>query len=99
LGTLLGATAGFLLPPAWRSALGAALYAMFIAIIIPPAKKYSPVFFVIIIAVTLSCLLRYAPVLSGISGGWRIIICAVTASGAGALLCPISESHLRYGKY
>ncbi|MDR1204902.1 MAG: AzlC family ABC transporter permease [Peptococcaceae bacterium] len=95
LGTLLGATAGFMLPPAWRSALGVALYAMFIAIIIPPAKKYSPVFVVVIIAAALSCVLRYVPVLSTISGGWRIIICALAASGAGALFCPVSEARLR----
>jgi 4-azaleucine resistance transporter AzlC len=98
LGALLGATAGFMLSPAWRSALGVALYAMFIAIIIPPARKYSPIFAVVIISVALSCLLHYLPVLSGISGGWRIIICALAASGAGALLWPVSEARLRLNR-
>jgi 4-azaleucine resistance transporter AzlC len=95
LGTLLGATAGFTLPPAWRSALGVALYAMFIAIVIPPAKKYPQIFAIVILAAGLSCLFHYVPVLSKISGGWRIIICALAASGAGALVWPVNETRLR----
>ena len=38
-GTLLGALAGSVLPQNIRTALGVMLYGMFIAIVIPPAKK------------------------------------------------------------
>ena len=39
LGTLLGAVAGTLLPAFVRSALGIAIYGMFLAIILPPARE------------------------------------------------------------
>lgn len=39
LGTLVGAAAGNILPAAVVSALGIAIYGMFLAIIVPPAKK------------------------------------------------------------
>jgi predicted branched-subunit amino acid permease len=91
LGTLLGATAGSLLPPAWLSALGVALYAMFIAIVTPSAKRFVPVCAVAFAAIALSCLLRYTPGLSRISGGWRMILCALIASGIGARCWPVSE--------
>ena len=39
LGTFLGASAGALLPPSLTNAMGIVLYAMFIAIVIPPARK------------------------------------------------------------
>ena len=38
LGTLLGAVAGSLLPEFFRTALGIAIYGMFLAIVLPPAR-------------------------------------------------------------
>lgn len=89
LGTLLGAVAGKLLPSSFQSALGIAIYGMFIAIIIPAVKKSLPVFVVVLIAVAMSCLFRYIPCLSGVSGGFVIIICAVVAAAVGALWRPL----------
>lgn len=91
LGTLFGGLAGSILPASLSSALGIALYAMFIAIIIPPAKKSRPVALTVICAVVLSCLLRYVPGIDKIPSGWALIICAVTASAAGAILFPVGE--------
>ena len=91
LGTFLGAVAGQLLPEFLRTALGIAIYGMFLAIILPPARKEHPVRMVVIIAVALSLLLRYTPVLNQISSGFAIIICAVVASTIGALLFPVKE--------
>lgn len=89
LGTLMGATATSLLPAALRSALGVAIYGMFLAIIIPPARKVRPVAVTIVIAAVMSCIFRYTPVLNRLSGGWVIILCAVIAAGYSALRYPV----------
>jgi predicted branched-subunit amino acid permease len=90
-GTLLGAVAGQLLPAAIRSALGIAIYAMFIAIIIPPAKKNRAILKVVALAVLLSCAFHWLPVLNRVSSGFVIIICAVAAAAFGALAFPVQE--------
>ena len=94
LGTLLGAVAGTLLPPSVQSALGIAIYGMFIAIIVPVAKKSISAMIVTVIAVSMSCLFRYLPVLSQVSGGFVIIICSVVASTIGAIIFPIKEENV-----
>ena len=91
-GTFLGAVAGSVLPDAVRSALCIAIYGMFLAIIIPPAKKSSAVLKVILIAVALSCCFKYVPVINRISGGFAIIISTVVAAALGALLFPVPET-------
>lgn len=91
LGTLLGAVAGQLLPEFLRTALGIAIYGMFLAIILPPARKEKPVRVVVLMAVALSLCFRYIPALSTLSSGFVIIICAVAASTLGALLFPVKE--------
>lgn len=91
LGTLLGAAAGSLLPGDIRSALGIAIYGMFLAIIIPPAKKLRPVCVVVLLSAALSLFLRYTPGLNGISSGFAIILCAVIAAGLAAWRRPIRE--------
>ncbi|SCH00178.1 Inner membrane protein YgaZ [uncultured Ruminococcus sp.] len=90
-GTFLGAAATGFLPLAVRSALGIAIYGMFIAIIVPPAAKSRPILFVVAIAAGLSCIFRYVPVLNTLSSGWVIIICAVIASGLAAWKFPVAE--------
>ena len=90
-GTLLGGVAGTLLPAFVRSALGIAIYGMFLAIILPPARKLKPVRLVVLLAVALSLCFRYLPGLNRISGGFVIIICAVAAAAAGAILYPEGE--------
>lgn len=88
-----GWTAGTLLPEFFRSALGIAIYGMFLAIILPPAKREKPVRLVVLLAVALSLCLRYVPLFSGISSGFAVILCAVIASAVGALLHPVKEAH------
>ena len=93
LGTFLGAFASSVLPELIRQSLGIAIYGMFLAIIIPPAKKSRPVLNVILIAVSISILLHIAPFLNSLSGGWKIIISTVTASGIGAILYPKEDDN------
>ncbi len=97
LGTLIGAAASSLLPEIIRSALGIAIYGMFLAIIVPPMKRSRAVTAVIAIAVILSCLFKFVPFLSSVSGGFVIIICAVVAAAAGAVIKPVEESEAQNG--
>lgn len=90
-GTLLGALAGSVLPLDIRMALGVMLYGMFIAIVIPVAKKEKPVLAVSLAALVLSCLFAWAPVLKTVSAGISIVICTVAAAALGAILFPIPE--------
>jgi len=89
LGTVLGASAGEILPNSVSSAMGIVLYGMFLAIIIPPSRKKKSVLFVTVISALMSLLFRY--VLTMVSGGFAVIICAVLAAGIGAWLFPVSD--------
>ena len=80
-GTALGGLAGSILPEAIRTALGIMLYGMFIAIVVPPAKKERPVLVAVILALVCSCLLDWVPVFQHISAGIAIVICTVLAAG------------------
>ena len=91
IGTLLGAVAGSILPSRVLSALGVALYAMFCAIIIPPAKTNRTLLFIIVISMLASCLFAFAPVLRDISAGTRVILITVAIAGLAAILAPIKE--------
>lgn len=90
-GTAFGALLGGILPAVISDALGIAIYGMFLAIILPAARDDSRFLKVIIIAVVLSCMFRWIPVLNKVSSGFVIIICAVAASAVGAWLYPIDE--------
>ena len=88
-GTALGAVLGNILPEFVRNSLGIAIYGMFIAIIVPKAKKEAQYLKVILIAVFLSCCFAWIPFLKAVSSGFVVIICAVLAAGAGAYFFPI----------
>lgn len=93
LGTALGALTTALLPPALQSAMGIALYAMFIALFVPPAMKSKAVFTVVLIAVALSSAFSWVPYLKNhISAGWSIIITTIGASTLGAIFFPRKEN-------
>ena len=88
-GTVLGAFINNLLPEAIAEAMGITLYAMFIAIIIPAARRDKNVFFVLIAAIVVSCIIYFA--MPFISSGWAVIIAAVIASAIGATFFPHKE--------
>ena len=90
-GTLTGAILGNVLPEIITNALGVALYGMFIAIVIPAARDSRPVLFAAAVSIAVSMILRYIPLFAGISGGFAIIICALTASALAAVLYPVEE--------
>ena len=59
IGTLIGAVAGNILPEIVISALGIAIYGMFVAIVIPVAKKERSVALCVALAIALSCIFTY----------------------------------------
>ena len=89
LGTVLGASAGHFLPEEIISAMGIALYGMFLAIIIPPAKKEKSVLFVISLTAAISMVFYY--LLPMVTSGFSVIISAVAASLIAAWLFPVKE--------
>ncbi len=91
LGTLLGALLGSFMPSFISSALGIALYAMFIAIIVPPAKKELGVLLAILLSTGISCAFYYIPQLCAISTGMAVIISALATSLIIAYFFPIKE--------
>ena len=91
LGTLVGAVLGNVLPGFLVSALNVAIYGMFLAVIIPPAKKNRAIFGVVIGAMALSTVFAEVPVLNKVSSGFVIIITTVVVAGLAAHFCPISE--------
>ena len=90
-GTLAGAVLGQILPADLVSSLGIAIYGMFIAIIIPPAKKSKAVLGVVATAASLSCIIKYSPLSRYISEGFSIIICAIVTAALFAVLFPVKD--------
>ena len=90
-GTLCGALAGSVLPLSVRTALGVMLYGMFVAIVVPPAKEEKSVLAAVMLALVLSCLFKWVPVLDSISAGIAIVVCTVAAAAVCAWLFPIPD--------
>ncbi len=91
VGTALGTMAGNILPARIVSALGVALYGMFLAVIIPPSKENR--FVAVIVAVCFAASLAAAelPAVSSLSEGTRTIILTVVIASAAALIRPVTQ--------
>ncbi len=92
LGTFLGAFLGNVLPASVMSALGLAIYGMFVAIVVPDMKKEKAVIIAVVIAAVLSTMFTYVPVLNKVSVGISISICAVVSAVVVAILFPVDDS-------
>lgn len=91
-GTALGVIAGAMLPVRVVSAFSVALYGMFLAVIIPPARKEKVIAAVIAVCFAASYAAAHLPLVSEMSGGTRIIMLTVLISSCAALLCPKTDS-------
>ena len=91
LGTFLGAVAGSILPTVALDALGIALYAMFVAILVPAAKQSVGTALCIAVSSVASCAFHFIPKLKDIPSGFMIMILAVTISLIFALVAPLKE--------
>ena len=89
MGTVFGALAGDILPAILVSALGIAIYGMFVSILVPAARDSRSILAVELVAAAISVTVAYLPPLSFISGGFSIILSAVGASLLLAWLAPI----------
>ena len=88
-GTVLGITAGNVMPDWAVNALSVALYGMFLAIIIPPAKKDKFIGILVVISMLASFVFTKLPGLREISSGFRIIILTLVIAGVAAVVHPI----------
>lgn len=78
--------------PCWAvSALSVALYGMFLAVIIPPARKDRVVAGLVALSFAASYAAGRLPVVSGLSGGSRTILLTLLLAGGAAALFPVRE--------
>ena len=90
-GTLLGGVLRNLLPFRLQSALGIAIYGMFIAVIIPPVRKNKTLLALVLVSMVASALFQIAPVLQNISGGFQVILLTLVLSAIAAICFPVKE--------
>lgn len=91
LGTFLGAVMGMIMPGRVLSAMNVALYGMFLAVVIPPAKKSRIIAGVVGVSMLASALFTQIPGINRISAGFQIIILTILLAGAAAVLFPVRE--------
>ena len=91
LGTALGIIAGNILPLRVVSALSVALFGMFIAVIIPPARENKIVLLLVLLSFAASWAASVLPGLAALSGGTRVILLTVALSAAAAILFPVDS--------
>lgn len=90
-GTAIGAAAGNILPPIVVTALGVALYGMFIAIIIPPSRRERAVGVTVAFSFAASFAMARLPLVSDISAGMRTVILTLAISAIAAVVFPHDE--------
>ena len=92
IGTVLGVVCGNILPDIIVKAFSIALYGMFIAIVVPPAKDDKRLAVAVVISMILSSVFYVAPVLKEISLGTKVIILTLVISFIFAVLFPVDTS-------
>ncbi len=93
-GTLAGEMIMGFLPGSVQGAMGIALYAMFLALIVPACRKSRQVLTVVAMAVAMHSCFIYLPFFSFMTAGAKLIISILAASGLGAYFFPIEEDTL-----
>lgn len=91
LGTSAGIIAGNILPGVIVNALSAAIFGMFIAIIIPPAKKDKAILAIVIISFIISSLFTIIPLINTLTESLRIILLTLLIAVSAAIVKPISD--------
>lgn len=91
IGTILGVISGNLLPLSVVKAMSIALYGMFLAVIIPPAKRNKILAGIILVSMIVSSLVSILPWIKEISSGLKIILLTVAIAAISAILFPIEE--------
>lgn len=94
IGTPLGIIAGNLLPDLLVRTLSVAIFGMFLAIIIPPAKQNGTVRICVIASFAASFFWNMAPVLKDLSTGTKTIVLTVIIAGIASILRPVPDEEV-----
>ena len=97
LGTIIGAAVGAILPPRVEAALGVALYGMFLAVIIPGARKDRFLAVLVTVSMVASFLFAKLPVISSVPSSMQIIILTVVIAAVAAFVHPMEEEEVSHG--
>ena len=93
-GTMLGIQFGNVMPDRIVSALSVALFAMFLAVIIPPCRENRTIRAVVLFSFALSFLSTLIPGLKGLPEGVRMITLTIVIAAIAAGLRPVREEEL-----
>ncbi|MDL2264287.1 AzlC family ABC transporter permease [Synergistaceae bacterium OttesenSCG-928-I11] len=88
LGTIAGVVSGDLLPERLLSALGIAIYGMFIAVVVPPARHNRRIAAVVVVSMAASLIAAHLPFLNGVSDGAKVIGLTLLIAAGAAFLDP-----------
>lgn len=91
LGTALGVAMGGILPVRIVSALSVALYGMFLATVIPPAKHNTPILLAVTASFVLHTFAKYSSFFDAISSGNKIILLTILICSLAAYFAPVSN--------
>lgn len=91
LGTFFGVAVGNVLPLRLVSALSVGLYGMFLAIIVPPARKNRVVLALVLLSFAASFIAGRWALLAGLSSGIKTILLTVAISLGAAILFPVKD--------
>ena len=91
VGTICGCFSGTLLSPSLKSALGIVIFALYLAIVVPPAKHEKVVRYVCIASIIVGLIFANLPTTKGILPGLRILMVTCIVSSIAALICPVKE--------
>ena len=91
VGTMLGIIAGNILPLRFVSALSVALYGMFLAVVIPPARHSRPILLIVIVSFALSLAANLAQVIRSWSGGMKTVVLTLVIASAFAIIFPVKQ--------
>ena len=91
LGTFFGVAVGNVLPPRLVSALSVGLYGMFLAIIIPPAKKDRVVLGLVALSFAASLITSRRTLLTPVPSGVKTIALTVVIALGAAVLFPVKD--------
>ncbi len=94
VGTYFGVLMGNILPLRLVSALSVALYGMFIAVFMPPARKEKVIGALVVISMFLSWVFATVDLFSFLSEGMRVIFLTVSISALAALLFPVKDEEV-----
>lgn len=91
IGSALGVVVGNVLSPQWVSALGVALFGMFLAVIVPPGRKNKVVASLVALSFLCSFVATRTPIVSEWSEGSRVVLLTLILASFAAIVFPVAE--------